>query len=426
MLGGGHGAVRGRRLDAGTAGRPVTRISFIMPTFNRCDLIAESLRAVLAEAGAEDEILVVDDGSTDATPAVVAALAPRVRYVRQDNAGKSAALNRGLALTDGDFVWICDDDDLLRPAMADRFADQLSASSSGFVFGRHTRFCLDPAAERVDMGTGYWPDLSVGGLARHVLEDAFVMQNGALVRRSCYRDVGPFDERFLRSQDYEMFVRLALRHRGVFIDTIVFDQRKHDGMRGPAAVSHAAAQSEATWRHYDRMIFETNAPLLSPATFEAMFGGANADLVQRAARLQRACVHARHDLWPQALDDLQRAAMIAPDTPLHSTERAICRRILAGKHGFSGALAPAIAAALRGLLHKGGVGQQIITATLAGVLWRLRRDQPPVRRDARALLAAVAGPAGSARLLVAHLTNRDRHDDDQDALHERRESSVVA
>lgn len=404
----------------------MTRISFLMPTFNRSDLIGESLRAVLAQAGDDDEILVIDDGSSDATPAVVAAMAPRVRYVRQDNAGKSAALNRGLAMTGGAFVWICDDDDVLRPAVVDRFAARLAATDAGFVFGRHARFRMDPVAGRIGMDTGYWPDLSEGRLARHLLEDAFVMQNAALVRRACYRDVGPFDERFKRSQDYEMFVRLALQHRGEFIDTIVFDQRKHDGARGPAAGLHAAAEAEAVWRRYDRMIFETNAQLLQPDIFEAMFDGADQRLVARAARLQRACVHGRHDLWAQAISDLRMASMILPETPLHSIERAICRRLLGGKHGFAGALTPAIAAALRALYRDGGGGSRIMQAVLAGGLWRLRRDTPAVRHEARSLLAAVAGPAGSVRIFVEHLADRHRRPDDTAALRERRDAAIAA
>ena len=403
----------------------VRRISFIMPTFNRGGFIGESLHAILAQAGEADEILVVDDGSTDETADLVASFAPRVRYVRQDNAGKSAALNRGLAMTDGDSVWICDDDDVLRPGMVDRLAAGLAATDAGFVFGRHTRFRVDPAAGRIDMGAGYWPDLASGTLARHMLEDAFVMQNGALVRRACYHDVGPFDENFLRSQDYEMFVRLVLRHRGAFIDAIVFDQRKHPGARGPAENLHAAAEAEAVWRRYDRMIFEANAHLLRPASFEAMFDGPDG-LVRRAARLQRACVHARHDLWSQAICDLQVAATQMPGTPLHSTEVAICRRLLGGKHGFAGALNPAIAGELRALRHCGDAGRQILDAVLAGVLWRLRRDEPAIRREARALLLAVAGPAGATGLLLRHAAGRRPAPDSAELLRERDPCAIAA
>ncbi len=371
-----------------------------MPTYNRADLIGESLRAVIAAAGADDEILVVDDGSTDATQAVVAAMAPRVRYVRQPNAGKSAALNRGLAMTDGAHVWICDDDDLLRPGAVPLLLAALDTGSAGFAFGRHERFRIDPVAGRVAMGTGYWPDLSAGSIVRHMLEDAFVMQNAALVKRACYRDVGPFDERFLRSQDYEIFVRLTLRHRAVHVDAVIFDQRKHEGVRGPSAARHAVTGAEEIWRQFDRRIFETNAGLLSVPVFEAMFEGSDMALRNRAARLQRACVHARHDLWETAVADLRRAAALAPDTPLHPIESAICARVLGGKHGFASALAQPVAGALRSLYR--GPGGPIMRAILGGVLWRLRRDSPTVRAEARALLAAVAGPAGTARILLAH------------------------
>ena len=86
----------------------MTRISFLVPTFNRAAFLGEALGAICTQLGDDDELLVIDDGSTDATRDVVAAAGNRVRYLRQENAGKSAALNRGLAETSGEFVWICD------------------------------------------------------------------------------------------------------------------------------------------------------------------------------------------------------------------------------------------------------------------------------------------------------------------------------
>lgn len=381
----------------------MTRISFIMPTFNRSTLIAESLQAITAQADAADEILVLDDGSTDATEAVVRAQGPKVRYHRQANAGKAAALNRALAMTDGDLVWICDDDDLLRPGAVALLVAALGTSRADFVFGRHDRFRIGADGRRQTMGTGYWPDLSTGALARHVLEDAFLMQHGALVRRHCYARVGGFDERFLRSQDYEMFVRLALACDGAYVDAVVFDQRKHDGARGPATLLHAAANSEEIWQRYDRMIFEANAERLGVAAFAAMFEGTGGELVERAALLQRSCTHARHGLWPAAIADLTAAAAIRPGNALHPVERAICRRIFAGKHGFAGALEPGIAEELRRLCAGQPGSARILSAALSGLFWRLRRDAPPIRQAARALLAATAGPAGTARILAGQL-----------------------
>lgn len=397
----------------------MTRISFIMPTFNRADLIVESLHAILAAASDDDEILVMDDGSTDATAAVVRDLAPRVRYAHQRNAGKAAALNRALELTDGDYVWICDDDDILRPGVVDPMVSALESSGVDLVFGRYERFRTDASGNRVMMGAGYWPDLATGPLARHMLEDAFAMQNAALVQRSCFARVGLFDTEFLRSQDYEMFVRLALGCEAAFVDAVIFDQRKHDGVRGPTAARHAADRVDAVWLQYDRRIFEANAARLTLPVFEAMFEGGDRARIRRAALLQRACVHARHGLWSIAIADLQAAATVLPNSGLDPVERAICNRILSGKHGFVGVEAPETLAALRALMHKSALGGAIIRAVIAGLFWRLRRDTPAMRHAARDLLSALAGPTTLARAFADHLLARRAIGDKADHLRQK-------
>lgn len=383
----------------------MTRISFLVPTFNRAAYIGESLAAIRAQMGPDDELLVIDDGSTDGTEAAVSAADVGARYWRQDNAGKSVALNRALAMTDGSYVMICDDDDVLRAGSVAPLLAAIEASGAGFAFGRYSRFRHDEAGARRDMGTGYWPDLSTGSLLRHILEDAFVMQNAALVRRSAYAAVGPFDPAMLRSLDYEMFVRLALAVPAAYVDRYIFDQRKHDGARGPASALHAASKSEHVWQEYDRRIFEKVQRWLPIEGYAALFTGPEADRLQRAALLQRACVNARHDLWPLAIADLEAAATLAPAKPLAAGEVAVAERILAGKHGFPGALAPAILDRLR-TLRRTGSGGAIVRAMLSGALWRLRDDNPADARAMRALSAALAGPVGTLALLARRKLGR--------------------
>lgn len=384
----------------------MTRISFIMPTYNRAHFIVESLRSILGQMGDHDELLVVDDGSTDDTAAVVAGVDRRIRYIRQDNAGKSVALNRALAATDGAYVWICDDDDLLRPGVVELLHQRLDGADLDFVFGRYTRF-RDDNGTRIDLGTGYWPDLSAGSLPRHVLEDAFVMQNAALVRRRAYDKVGPFDETMLRSLDYEMFVRLATSVRCDYVDHVIFDQRKHEGARGPAQVLHAAADSAKVWNEYDRRIFDRLQSSLPLAFYQAMFDGDSDVLGQRAALLQRACVSARHDLWGNAITDWKRAvAEFGRAGDLSAVESAICRRTVAGKHGFGGALAPDALAELLVLWRAGGVGRQIVGGLLDGLLWRFRQPEAEHREAARQLIAEIAGPLGIVGVIRSRLTQR--------------------
>jgi hypothetical protein len=364
----------------------MTRISFIMPSFNRADYIAESIESVLAQMHRDDELVIVDDGSTDDTESAVAPYLGRLRYVRQDNAGKSVALNRALAMTSGKYVWICDDDDLLLPGAVEALVDAIASSGADMAFGRYTRFRTEEG-RRIDMGTGYWPDLSSGSIARHILEDAFAMHNGSLVRRATYDRLGPFDPAMLRSQDYEMFARIALSSSIVYVDRDIFLQRKHGGDRGPAAIAHKAGRSDAVWDTFDRRIFAKLRDLVPEAYFTSMFDGSDEALERRAGLLQRACILARHGFWDAALADCERAAALAEATPLHPLEIAICRRMSAGKHGFAGMLTDGNAAALRNLGRKNRTGAAIAAEIRRGLVWRLRSEVPGERIAAMRILA---------------------------------------
>ena len=91
------------------------RVSVIVPTYNRADLIGLTLRSVLAQSVAPVEIIVVDDGSRDNTAEVVATFGDAVRYVTQPNAGVAAARNHGARLAAGDYLAFTDSDDLWHP-----------------------------------------------------------------------------------------------------------------------------------------------------------------------------------------------------------------------------------------------------------------------------------------------------------------------
>jgi len=381
----------------------VTRISFLVPTFNRSAFIGEALAAICGQLGSDDEILVIDDGSTDATSDAVAAVGERVRYLRQENAGKSAALNRGLEETSGEFVWICDDDDRLRPGAVAPLASELASSAAGFIFGKYTRF-EDPSG--LDIGVGYWPDLSSGSLTRNILEDAFVMQNAALIRRSALLAVGPFSEAMQRSLDYDMFVRLACSFPGAYVDMLVFDQRKHSGDRGPAALLHRASASMDVWNAFDRSIFQNlyhHAPL---TLFENMFDAPSSELRHRAALLQRAVVMARHDCWDLACLDLEAATKTTTQA-IDAGEYRICLRALSGKHEPRGLCEKQVLSRLTRLCAHSPIGRQIVEAMLAGALWRLRsRDSIGARELLHAARTLVGGRLGL--IAIRHKSAKNR------------------
>lgn len=354
-------------------------ISFLMPTFNRGHLITESIGAVLSQMDDRDELIIIDDGSTDNTAEVVAGFGGRIQYVRQANAGKSAALNNGLNVSAGEFIWICDDDDILISGAVKLLADRLVESDHGFVCGSYIRF-FDDEAGRSEIGPGYWPDLSSGSLTRHILEDPFICQNAMLVRRSVYDAVGPFDETMLRSLDYEMLVRLVLNTSFEYVDEPIFKQRVHAGVRGPANALHSHDKSEAVWATFDRQIFDRLDPQKLLQFLLTIYDCFDEVMKRRAALLERACVFARHNCWGKALDDLDEALGIAPGLALDPLEKAICRRILNGKLVFG--LSEEIEAQdrLQAFARRSALARSIYGEMVAGALWMLRHGDEGRRR----------------------------------------------
>jgi hypothetical protein len=368
----------------------VSTLSVIIPTFNRKDYLLQALDSLRVQTRPVDEIIVWDDGSTDGTEeAIVGLKDENLQYHRAENAGKSAALNQAMRLTKGDFIWICDDDDLAVPDAAERLACILDNDPEvGISGGGYERFRDTPSGREIS-GPGYWPDLDKGTPLRHLLEDIFLFQNASLVRRTCYDRVGPFREDLPRSIDYDMIVRLATRYPVHMSHEVVFLQRKHDGERGPARHRHAASKVDSVWAAQDGVVFEGLRDHIPLTLIEAMFDGQDTE-IRRAARLELACIYARHGKWGFALDDLEAAALIENETSLGAVEIDICRRAVSGKHGVN--LSAAELKRLGRLRRSGRIGQQIVQSLGRGMLWSVRQaathgDWAEVRKFSRFIFA---------------------------------------
>ncbi|HLF57372.1 MAG TPA: glycosyltransferase family A protein, partial [Thermoanaerobaculia bacterium] len=98
-----------------------------MPVFNGADYVAEAIESALAQSATEVEVVAVDDGSTDATPAVLAGFGDRIRVVRKPNGGLSSARNAGIDATTTELLGFLDADDLLPREFA---ASMLAAAAA--------------------------------------------------------------------------------------------------------------------------------------------------------------------------------------------------------------------------------------------------------------------------------------------------------
>jgi glycosyltransferase involved in cell wall biosynthesis len=304
---------------------PSLETTVIIPTFNRSGYIAETISAVINQTCAPKTILIIDDGSTDTTPEVVRAFGARVTYLRQENRGKSAALNHAFHLVETELVWICDDDDVPLPHALEWLTNALVENPTfGFAYGFNGLLeMVDGAWRKRDLAL---PPRLPEPFSIQALRRSLVYQPGLLVRRSSYQAVGIFDESMYRSQDYEMLLRLARRFNGICIEHIVFHQRVHDGDRGPLAARSSFADRQSTWLRYDQEIFKQIYQNYTLSEFSTDVPFSDTAIQRRRALITRATIMARRGLWKLAANDFI-AALAESTSPLDCVERANIRSI---------------------------------------------------------------------------------------------------
>jgi glycosyltransferase involved in cell wall biosynthesis len=188
----------------------VATVSVIMPAYNVAPYVGDAVESALAQTFRDLEVLVVDDGSIDATAAIVAAIAardPRVKLIRQANGGISTARNRALAASTGRYLALLDSDDLWDPEyLAAQLAILESQPEVAVVTG-NARFLgsrLDGQPARP------WPDARpVPDLASILAdeESIFIM---SIFRREVYERIGGFDESMRTNEDYDYWLRAAI------------------------------------------------------------------------------------------------------------------------------------------------------------------------------------------------------------------------
>lgn len=181
----------------------VPLVSVIIPTYNRSRLLRLAIESVLAQTYPAIEIIVVDDGSTDDTAAMLEQYAGRLTYIRQANQGGTAARNAGLRAASGEYLTFLDHDDLMLPTKIERQVQMLNARPEiGLV---HCRWhFIDQDGNRLDK-IGVLPE---GDVLKRLVCGCFLWSGGPLIRRQCLDKVGLFDEA-IWSSDWDMWMRIA-------------------------------------------------------------------------------------------------------------------------------------------------------------------------------------------------------------------------
>lgn len=216
-------------------------VSVVIPAYNAAWCIRRAIDSVLAQSFRDFELIVVDDGSTDGTAAVLAGYGDAVRVVAQPNGGLSSARNAGIVAARGEYVAFLDADDWWLPAKLERQVAMMR-SRPELVFCSTAARSESPAGEAL----GEWRCGCAAGPALESIfaANAYVAGSGSavLARRDALARAGGFDEALPSLEDIDMWIRLATLGGYACVDEVLVGILKRPGsMSGNLEVMRAAA-----------------------------------------------------------------------------------------------------------------------------------------------------------------------------------------
>lgn len=293
------------------------RVSIVMPTRNGASRVAAQLFRLAEELrglGAEGEMIVVDDGSTDATAEVLDRLArdlPGLRVLRTTGLGPGAARNRAIALARGTYVAFADDDDEWTPGRLGRQIAAMQACPEAVLSLTDYRH-LDETRQFADLPTAfdYWPlwrrfrraaVTRVDEPAALICAENAVGTSTVVARREALAAVGGFDEALPSASDWDLWLRLAARGPVLVLGEVGATYAMRPGSVSTARGARIAAMREILarqahlpgWslRHARARLdeAESEAAELRGAFLAAMSGALRAALRTPSLRRWRRC-----------------------------------------------------------------------------------------------------------------------------------------
>ncbi len=192
-------------------------VSILIPCYNSEQWLAETLESALAQTWKNIEVIVVDDGSKDNSIAIAKGFeSSKVKVIRQENQGQSAAENRALQEAQGDLIQYLDADDLLSPDKIERQIKLIGDSNSEFVAaGEWSRFYKSPQ-EALFIPQPLWNNFAPIDWLICAWENHNMMHGAAwLIPRKISEKAGLWDERLSLINDFDYFSRILLASQGV-------------------------------------------------------------------------------------------------------------------------------------------------------------------------------------------------------------------
>lgn len=222
-------------MQRGVKSTGMSLVSVVIPCYNSALYIDEAIRSVLAQTYQNVETIVVDDGSTDDTKAVLIPYLDRVTYIHQENRGVSAARNLGVHHAKGQLIAFLDADDIWMPNKLEKqveflqkrpevslvFGDAEIFDVSGIIvrsFISEKRIASDLADSEIVMTESFLL----------LIRENFIVTSTVAVRRSCLEKVGGFDESLRSVEDRDLWLRIGRTFAIGYIPVVVTRKRVHE------------------------------------------------------------------------------------------------------------------------------------------------------------------------------------------------------
>ena len=199
-------------------------VSVVIPTLNRSCLLKRAISSVLMQTVEPDEIIVVDNGSTDQTDIMVSSSFPTIKYLVEKKRGVSAARNKGIKFSQSNWVSFLDSDDTWAPNKIEKqlqFANQnkdLRLIHTNEIWYRNEKL-LNQMKKHKKSG---------GNIFEKSLELCCVSPSSCIIKKSIFNDYGLFDEKLEVCEDYDLWIRITAKEEiGYLSDPLVFKYGGH-------------------------------------------------------------------------------------------------------------------------------------------------------------------------------------------------------
>ena len=192
----------------------MTTVSAIIPSYNRAHTLPRALDSVLAQTRPADEIIVVDDGSTDETEQLITQDYPQVIYLKQENRGVSAARNLAINQAKGEWLALLDSDDTWLPHKLEKQLEMLIEQPELKII--HSDEIWIRNGVRVNQmkkhsKTGGW-------IFQHCLPLCAISPSAVIIHSELFDEIGLFDETLPACEDYDLWLRITARYPVLYCD----------------------------------------------------------------------------------------------------------------------------------------------------------------------------------------------------------------